>query len=95
MVMKYPIKIIPLATSVVTLLVLSAGHAQTSETTATAPPTRAEIKMETAEFLKTHRWDDEMSAWVLKSGVETSVGIKSRAEVKSRARRIPSHQPLE
>ena len=50
---------------------------------AAAPVTRAQVKMETAEFLKTHRWDEVNENWVLKSGVEAPAGVKTRAEIKA------------
>jgi hypothetical protein len=45
-------------------------------------PTRAQVKMDRDEFLKTHRWDEPTETWMLKVGVEPPVGVKSRAEVK-------------
>ncbi|CAN5530006.1 hypothetical protein BH10PSE16_BH10PSE16_37330 [soil metagenome] len=85
MVMKSAIKTIPLATTALIAASMfgAVAHAQTAAGTAAAPPTRAEVKMEAADFLATHRWDDDMSAWVLKSGVEAPAGVKSRAEVKA------------
>ena len=84
MVMKSAIKTIPLATAMTAALMFgAAAHAQTAESTAKAPTTRAEVKMDTADFLKTHRWNDEMSVWELKSGVEAPAGVKPRAEVKA------------
>lgn len=84
MVMKSAMKTIPLASAMTAALMFgAAAHAQTAETTATAPTTRAEVKMDTADFLKTHRWNDEMSVWELKSGVEAPTGVKPRAEVKA------------
>jgi hypothetical protein len=47
-----------------------------------APLTRLQVTMERDEFLKTHRWDEPTEMWVLKSGVEPPVGVKSRLEVK-------------
>lgn len=79
MLMKSAIKTIPLATAMTAALMFGvAAHAQTA-----ASPARAEVKMDTADFLKTHRWDDNMSVWVLKSGVEAPAGVKPRAEVKA------------
>jgi len=51
--------------------------------TLTGSPTRQQVKMERDEFLKTHRWDEASEEWMLKSGVEPPVGVKSRAEVKA------------
>lgn len=45
--------------------------------------TRAEVKMERAEFLKTHMYDAANEVWVLKPGVEAPMGMKSRAQIKA------------
>lgn len=77
------LKTIPLATALTAVLTFGAvAQAQTAASPA-APPTREAVKMETADFLRTHRWDDDMSAWVLKSGVDAPAGVKPRAEVKA------------
>lgn len=62
-----------------------AGHAQTATNinTEATPLTRSQVRMETAEFLKTHRWEDASDNWVLKSGYEPPVGVKTRAEVRA------------
>jgi hypothetical protein len=83
MVMKSPLKTISLASVMTASLAFGAAQAQTADSSATAPPTRAAIKMETAEFLKTHRWDDDQSVWVMRSGVQAPAGVKPRAEVKA------------
>jgi hypothetical protein len=62
-----------------------AGHpsqAQQATSSATpAPLTRAQVKMERDEFIKTHRWDEASESWVLKQGVEPPAPMKGRAEV--------------
>ena len=81
---KSSTKTIPLAAAMTAALMFgAAAHAQTAADTATAPVTRAEVKMETVEFLKTHRFDEEKGVWMLKSGVEPPAGVKPRAEVKA------------
>ena len=59
------------------------GHAQTTDSATAGSPTRMQIRMETKEFLKTHRWDEATEVWVLKSGVEPPTGVVSRATVKA------------
>lgn len=49
----------------------------------TAPLTRAEVKMERAEFLKTHRWDVRTETYVLRDHVTPPAGMKTRAEIKA------------
>lgn len=80
---KFALKTIPLATAVTAALMFgTAAHAQTAASPA-APLTREAVKMETADFLRTHRWDDERSSWMLKSGFDAPAGVKPRAEVKA------------
>jgi hypothetical protein len=69
--------------SVVIALSLGATSALVSAQTTTdaASPTRARVKMDRDDFLKSHRWDAGMGDWVLKPGFEAPVGVKSRAEV--------------
>ena len=45
--------------------------------------TREQVRMETKEFLKTHRWDEASSNWVLKKGVEPPTGVVSRDVVNA------------
>ena len=45
--------------------------------------TRAEVKSDCIQFMKTHRWDEGASNWVLKTGVRPPEGVKSREEVKA------------
>jgi hypothetical protein len=70
--------------SLVALCLAVAGtsaFAQTAEASKAASPTRAQVKMERDEFLRTHRWDEQQETWVLKKGMEAPTGVKSRAEV--------------
>ena len=80
---KSALKTIPLAAAMTAALVFgAAAHAQTAASPKAAPA-RETVKMETIDFLRTHRWDDERSSWMLKSGVDAPVGVKPRAEVKA------------
>lgn len=78
-------KAIPLGLALCAALMFGAPtHAQTAAATATtAPLTRTEIKMDAVEFLKTHRWDDNASVWVMKGEVDAPAGVKSREQVKA------------
>jgi hypothetical protein len=58
-------------------------QAQSTDSSAAASPSRAQVRMETKEFLKTHRWDEPSDTWVLKTGVEPPTGVVSRAVVKA------------
>jgi len=57
--------------------------AQAADAASPAPLTRAQVRMERAEFVKTHRWDTATENWVLKPGFEAPAGMKSRAQVKA------------
>lgn len=62
-----------------------AQNANTGATAAaaSAPLTRAQVKIDTAEFRRTHRWDVMSENWVLRAEFEPPEGVKSRAEVKA------------
>jgi hypothetical protein len=58
------------------------SHAQQATPSATpAPQTRAQVKMEREDFVKSHRWDPMNETWVLKPGFEPPAPMKGRAEV--------------
>ena len=57
--------------------------AQTTGAPAAAPQSREQVRMETREFLRTHRWDEVSDTWLLKSGIEPPTGVVSRAVVKA------------
>ena len=81
---KSCMKTIPLAAAITAAWLFgAAAQAQTAADTSTAPLTRAEVKMETAEFLKTHQFDEARAVWELKPGFEPPAGVKPRAEVKA------------
>ena len=69
------------------ILVMSLGspvHAQEAPDSSTAAPeTRAQVKMELAEFRRTHTWNPASETWTLKPGIEPPEGGKSRAQVKA------------
>lgn len=78
---------LPKLLATATFLMVSAGlpaQAQSDASTAAAAPlTRAQVKMERNEFVKTHRWEPTSEMWVLKPGFEPPEGVKSRTEVKA------------
>ncbi|MDP4076357.1 DUF4148 domain-containing protein [Acidovorax sp. A1169] len=62
------------------------GAAQAQSSTGASPggaATRTQVRMETKEFLKTHRWDEITETWMLKNGVEPPVGVIPRAVFRS------------
>lgn len=59
------------------------GLAQAQTQAADAPLTRAQVKMEREEFMRTHRWHEATQTWMLRDGVEPPAGVKTRAEVKA------------
>lgn len=67
------------------VLLAAAGATSAFAQAAVAPPaeplTRAQVRMERAEFVKSHRWDEATANWVLKPGYDAPVGMKTRAQV--------------
>ena len=63
----------------------SAGWVSAQPTAAPteAPLSRAQVKMDRDEFLKSHRWDAVAENWVMKPEYESPVGTKTRAEIKA------------
>ena len=59
------------------------GLAQAQSMDASTSPSRSQVKMETKEFLRTHRWEELSDTWLLKSGVEPPTGVMSRATVRA------------
>jgi len=49
----------------------------------TCAKTRAEVRTDCIQFMKTHRWNEGVGNWVLKSGVRPPEGVRSREEVKA------------
>lgn len=76
------LQVLPL---VLGLIFASAGvaNAQTGGVKAETAPTRAQVKMERDEFLKTHRWDIVNDNWVMRPDFEAPAGVKSRTEIKA------------
>jgi len=54
--------------------------AQTPEELACAK-TRAEVRADCVQFMKTHVWNDGMGTYVLKQGAAVPEGVKSRADI--------------
>jgi len=58
-------------------------NAQTTGDSASAAPSREQVKKERDDFFKSHRYDAASENWVLKPGFEPPTGPMSRAEVKA------------
>lgn len=71
---------IGLALSAVCLSSQAQGSAAAA---ASQPLTRAQVKMERQEFLRSHSWDPVNEVWTVKPGFEAPAGVKSRAEMKA------------
>jgi len=74
---------LPLVASLGVCMALVGGtaSAQTPEELACAK-TRAEVRADCVQFLKTHVWDDGVGNYVLKSGARTPEGVKSREDIR-------------
>jgi hypothetical protein len=63
-----------------------AGHPsqaqQTPSTSTSSGLTRAQVKMEREDFIKSHRWDSANETWVLRPEFEPPSGMKTRAQVR-------------
>jgi hypothetical protein len=69
--------------AVVLALTGHSSHAQQATQSASpAPQTRAQVKMERDEFIKSHRWDSTTENWVFKPEYEPPAQMKGRAEVR-------------
>ena len=61
-------------------LVGGTASAQSPEELACAK-TRAEVRNDCVQFMKTHRWDDGLGTYVLKEGAAVPEGVKTRAQI--------------
>lgn len=77
------LQVLPLLLGLLFASTAGVVNAQSAGAQAEASPTRAQVKMERDEFIKTHQWDAAAENWILKSGVEPPVGVKSRAEIRA------------
>ncbi len=65
------------------VLAATVGVAGAQTPSGDSTKSRAEVKMETKEFLKTHQWDATNEAWMVKPDVAPPSGVRSRADVKA------------
>ena len=67
------------------LALIAFNHGASAQAVAAvpAPLTRAQVKMDREEFVKSHHWDDQRENWLLNDGMEPPEGVKPRAVVKS------------
>lgn len=61
---------------------VSAQVPQTPEELACAK-TRAEVRSDCVQFMKTHTWNEGLGNWVLKSGARPPEGVVSREQVRA------------
>ena len=73
---------LPLVASVGICAALAGGavNAQSPEELACAK-TRAEVRNECVQFMKTHTWNDGLGTYVLKQGAPVPEGVKTRAQI--------------
>ena len=77
-----------LAASLSLLLAPAAVPAWAQSTAAEAPKTRAQVRIDRDEFMRTHTWDSSIDNWVLKHEFEAPEGHMSRAEVVAERERF-------
>jgi hypothetical protein len=83
---KYAIKSMGVLPVVMGLLLASSvtlSSAQSATGAAVTPLTRAQVKMERDDFLKSHTYDSATETWMVKKGFEAPAGMKTRAEIKA------------
>ena len=78
-----PLQVLPLILGFLCFSTAGMVNAQSTNENTGTPLTRAQVKLERDEFLKTHHYDEATSNWVLNSGSEPPAGMKTRAEVKA------------
>ena len=67
------------------LALAAALPVQAASPTVDTPRTgsRQQLKMDRAEFLRTHVWDESSEAWHLRAEFDLPEGVKSRADVRT------------
>ena len=75
--------LVPLALGLLLASSVTLSNAQSAPEASAAPLTRAQVKMERDEFLKSHTYDSATETWLVKKGFEPPVGMKTRAEIKA------------
>jgi hypothetical protein len=63
--------------------VLAAPLVQAQAPAAECSRSRAEVRDECIAFLKTHKWNDANSTWMLKSGQQPPEGVSTREEIRA------------
>jgi hypothetical protein len=77
------IGILPIALGLLLASSVTLSSAQSATEATTAPLTRAQVKMERDDFLKSHTYDSATETWMVKKGFEAPAGMKTRAEIKA------------
>jgi hypothetical protein len=77
------IGVLPLVLGLLLASSVTLSNAQSTAETTSAPLTRAQVKMERDDFLKSHTYDSASETWVVKKGFEPPMGMKTRAEIKA------------
>jgi hypothetical protein len=79
---------LPIAAAMGACLALSAGMANAAQTAEEMACTRAQVKADCIEFMKTHTWDEGKGAYVLKADptktAEPPAGVATRAEIRAK-----------
>ena len=78
---------LPIAAVLGACLAFGVGSASAQEDALVCAKTRAEVKADCNQFMKTHTWDDGKSEWVMKSGgkaaAKTPEGVPTRAQIRA------------
>ena len=82
------LQVIPLVLGLFLTSAAGLSNAQGTGDQAGASVTRAQVKMERDEFLKTHRWDDTHSAWVSVKDKPRQMSTLTRAHENAETRQF-------
>jgi hypothetical protein len=78
---------LPIAAVIGACLAFGVGSASAQDEAMMCAKTRAEVKADCAQFMKTHTWDEGKGEWIAKSGgkaaAKTPEGVPTRAQIRA------------
>lgn len=78
---------LPIAAVIGACLAFGMGSASAQDDAMVCAKTRAEVKADCTQFMKTHTWDEGKGEWIAKSGgkaaAKTPEGVPTRAQIRA------------
>ena len=78
---------LPIAAVIGACLAFGVGSASAQDEAMVCAKTRAEVKADCTQFMKTHTWDEGKGEWIAKSGgkaaAKTPEGVPTRAQIRA------------